>query len=68
MGVLIVCTSAQDLPRRGAIGLVIADKGGVVVQQVMAGGAGENAGFRAGDRVRSVDGIASPERSSSRKR
>ena len=59
IGVLIFCASAQDLPRRGAIGLVIADNGGgVVVQQVVAGGAGENAGFRAGDRVRSVDGIA----------
>jgi predicted metalloprotease with PDZ domain len=61
---LAVCVTAQELPRRGAIGLVITVKNGsVVVQQVVTGGAGEAAGFRAEDWIRGVDGetITRPE-------
>ena len=64
IGVLAMCVTAQELPRRGAIGLVIAVKdGSVVVLQVVAGGAGEAAGFRAEDEIRQVDGetITRPE-------
>ena len=64
IGVLAMCVTAQELPRLGAVGLVITVKSGsVVVQQVVAGGAGEAAGFRAEDEIREVDGerITRPE-------
>jgi predicted metalloprotease with PDZ domain len=64
IGVPAVCVTTQELPRRGAIGLVITVKNrSVVVQQVVAGGAGEAAGFRAEDWIRGVDGetITRPE-------
>jgi uncharacterized protein len=53
--VLAMTASGQELPRHGVIGLQV---GGTppTVQRVIAGGAGEAAGFRAGDVVEMLDG------------
>ncbi len=46
---------AQDLPRHGVIGLQVAGTP-PAVQRVIAGGAGESAGFQSGDVLEAVDG------------
>jgi len=48
--------SAQELPRHGVIGLQVSGAP-PAVQRVIAGGAGEAAGFREGDTIDAVDGI-----------
>jgi pimeloyl-ACP methyl ester carboxylesterase len=51
--------AADDLPRHGAIGLVLGPgkATGIEVQRVVPGGAGEAAGFAAGDAIAGIDGI-----------
>jgi uncharacterized protein len=46
---------ADDLPRHGVIGLVVSGTP-PAVQRVLAGGAGETAGFRIGDVIQAIDG------------
>lgn len=51
--------AADDLPRRGAIGLAVGtgQANTVEVQSVVPRGAGEAAGFAAGDTITSLDGV-----------
>jgi pimeloyl-ACP methyl ester carboxylesterase len=54
---LLVCAAAlaDELPRHGVIGLVV-NGTPPAVERVVAGGAGEAAGFRAGDVIQAIDG------------
>ena len=65
-GAVSLALAQNDLPRHGAIGLAVgaADKtkapgpdNPLVVQRVLEGGAGAEAGFQAGDAIRAVDGL-----------
>jgi pimeloyl-ACP methyl ester carboxylesterase len=48
----------DDLQRHGIIGLIIGPGTPPAVERVVAGAAGEAAGFQPGDVIRSVDGVA----------
>jgi pimeloyl-ACP methyl ester carboxylesterase len=51
--------TADDLPRRGMLGLAVVNSAeGVRVQQVVPGSAAEGAGFAAGDVLRTIDNEA----------